>query len=323
MRHRTKLVLSSLVFFCSNAIGSTAGAEVRSGQDSSDTGAGNSLPSGSALAPNDGGRAETSSSASSALSSPPSPPSPASPPSAPAAPTAPNSNLSPSSTDAPNAPVAPTAPATNSEVIQVVRGLQGLSTWTVIPFAHFRRGARHVVVAWPAINSSGQLVDATVVGICLEATDAGLVEHGRRWVVRDSAASQAALVQALGGSDYEVVGRDAGIPLASLGPRLGELGSAFSNAIEQGDRDGASRAAAAFTVMLPVERVALENGVAQLLWTAANHNGRLQHVDTLRQGDQAILTFHVMRGRRRFRTIRAQAQRVAGQTDRWIIASYQ
>jgi hypothetical protein len=75
--------------------------------------------------------------------------------------------------------------------------------------------------------------------------------------------------------------------------------------------------------MLPVERVAFENGIAQLLWAAAHHNGRLHHVDTLRQGDRAVLTFHVMRGRRRFRTIRADARRVNARDDRWVIERYQ
>jgi hypothetical protein len=205
-----------------------------------------------------------------------------------------------------------------------VDNLPGLRTWTVIPFAHFQRGNRHVIVAWPAINSRGQLVDATVVGICLVQDDSGaLVEEGRRWVVRDVGAARSALQRALGGSDYELVEREAGVPLDRLGPILSGLGTQFAGAVAQGNRQGARATARNFAALLPVERVAFENGVAQLLWMAARHRGRLEHVRTVRNGDEATLTLDVMRGRRRMRTIRARAREEAPGTDRWVIVSYQ
>ena len=291
MRHRLAQLPLALLLFCTSPISEVA-AEVSQGVDrdagtGADGGRGASLPDSPSLVPNTGSGPDASS----------------------------NDTAAPGQT---------AAAASATTVMQAVRGLRGLSNWTVIPFAHFRRGRRHVVVAWPAINSAGRLVDATVVGICLEANAEGTFEEcGRRWVVRDQAASRAALLAALGGPDFEVIGRDAGAPLTELGPRLSELGTAFGRAVSSQDRDGAVRAAAAFTTMLPIERVALENGVAQLLWAAATHDGRLEHVETLRQGNSAVLTFHVMRGRRRFRTIRAQAQQVRGQGDRWIVTSYQ
>ena len=91
---------------------------------------------------------------------------------------------------------------TTDQVYRAVQELRGLSTWEVVPFAHFRRELRHVVVAWPAINSAGQVVDATVVGACLEeAANGSLEQCGQRWVVSDRSASIAALEAALGGSD--------------------------------------------------------------------------------------------------------------------------
>jgi hypothetical protein len=224
----------------------------------------------------------------------------------------------------PGAAAAAPPPATSAEVLRAVDGLQGLSSWTVIPFAHFRRGDRHVVVAWPAINSAGRLVDATVVGICLEqATPGVLQERGRRWVVREPQAARAAMIEALGGEDYEVLDRDDGLALDQLGPQLSRHGSEFVEAMDAGDRAGARRAATAFARMLPLERVSLENGAAQLLWAAATHHGRLELVDTVRQGDTATLTFEVLRGRQRFRTIQARARRVVPGRDVWVLESYQ
>jgi hypothetical protein len=216
------------------------------------------------------------------------------------------------------------SPRTSAEVLQAVESLPGLASWTVVPFAHFRRGDHHVVVAWPALNSAGQLVDATVVGVCLVETATGALEECcRRWVVRDAETARASLVQALGGDDYEVLDRVDGFPLDELGPRLSRLGSAFVAAMDAGDRAGARQAAAQFANMLPLDRVSLENGAAQLLWAAATHHGRLEHVDTLRQGDTAAITFNVLRGRQRFRTIQALARQVAGRPDVWVLESYQ
>ena len=228
-----------------------------------------------------------------------------------------------SETPSGNTAVSTRPPATTAEVLRAVGSLRGLSSWTVIPFAHFRRGDRHAVVAWPAINSAGELVDATVVGICLEETeDGGLEECGRRWVVREQASSRAAMVEALGGTDYQVVGRSSGMALDDLGPRLANLGTRFSDAISNGNRSGASQAAVAATRLLPLNRVAYENGVARLLWAAARHEGRLDHVSTVRNGNSATLTFHVRRGIFRLQTITATAQPISGNTDRWIIVSY-
>lgn len=239
-----------------------------------------------------------------------------------------SSTESSTATEAEETPAANTAvttrePATTAEVLRAVNRLRGLTTWTVIPFAHFRRGDRHAVVAWPAINSAGDLVDATVVGICLQETaDGELEECSRRWVVRDQAASRAAMVDALGGSDYQVVGRSSGMALDDLGPRLASLGTQFSSAIANGNRSGATQAAVAATRLLPLNRVAYENGIARLLYAAARHEGRLEHVSTVRNGDSATLTFHVRRGIFRLQTITATARPVNGNTDRWIIVSY-
>ena len=216
-----------------------------------------------------------------------------------------------------------TAQRTTAEVYQAASQLRGLSGWTVIPFAHFQRGNRHAVVAWPAINSAGTVVDATVVGICLEETDDGdLEECSRRWVVRDRSASMAAMRDALGGSNYQVRGRSAGIPLDDLGPRLGSLGTEFAQAASSGNRARARQTAMAFTRMLPLDTVAYENGVAQLLWMAARHNGRLEHVSTVQDGARATLTFHARRGLIRVQTITATARRVSGDDGRWIVTSY-
>ena len=218
-------------------------------------------------------------------------------------------------------PPAPRYEFTTQQVYAAAANQPGLSSWTVIPMAHFRRADRHVVIAWPALNSSGNTVDATVVGICLEENGDTLESCGDRWVVRDSTESAAALRNALGGSDYEVLGRSNGSPLNSLGSDLEQLGNRFVSAVGQRNGSAARAAAMEFTQLLPLERVAFDNDVAQLLWMAARYNGRLEHEGTTRNGDTATLTFAVRRSIFRIQTIRATAEQVDG-TDRWIVTSY-
>lgn len=216
------------------------------------------------------------------------------------------------------------APASSAEAIEVVSHLRGLEGWTVIPLAHFRRGRRHALVVWPAINSRGLLVDATVVGVPLEQGDDGeLAEAGRRWVVRELEPSRAALAAALGGGDWEVIDPRSGVPLEQLGPRLGTLATEFSRAVAGGARDEALAAAIAFSRLLSIERAAFEPSVARLLWMASSHSATLEHLETQQQDDRARLTLRVVRGGLSIRTLTATAVPVNRQPDRWVIESYQ
>lgn len=227
------------------------------------------------------------------------------------------------STPEPVVPPAPTSQLTSEQVFRAAEALPGLSSWTVVPFAHFRRELQHVVVAWPAMNSAGEVVDATVVGICLEESENGDLEQcGSRWVINDQATARAALLRALGGTDYEVVTGQVGTPLDDLGPRLSQLGTTFASAAADGDRDEAQRAAAAFAQMLPAEQIAFDNELAQLLWAAAHYDGRLDHVSTERGDRLATLNFDVNRGWARVQTIRVLAQAVEGDPSRWVVVDY-
>ena len=228
----------------------------------------------------------------------------------------------PASTPQPR-PQTPTPEVDAPEPYEVVSRLRGLDGWTIVPLAHFRRGERHALILWPAINSSGRLVDATVVGVALEPDAAGnLVERGRRWVVPDEATSRAALVAALGGEDYEVLDRRLGVSLDQLGPRLSSLSVAFGRFVSAGARVDAKDAAVAFSRLLPLERAAFEPSVARLLWMASAHSARLEHVETLREGETATLTFRVMRGGMTFQTITATATQLEGHPGRWVVSSY-
>ncbi len=223
-----------------------------------------------------------------------------------------------------SSPSEPTSQLTTAQVYREAGELPGLSSWTVVPFAHFRRGLTHVVVAWPALNSSGQTVDATVVGICLrESTDGSVEQCGRRWVVNERVASRAALEDALGGADYELVSQQSGAPLNELGPQLSQFGSEFVSAISRGDRTGARRIALGFVQMLPAEQIAFDNQLAQLLWVAASYDGRLEHVSTTQNNTMATLTFNVRRGWLRVRTIQVTARPAAANPGQWVVVSYQ
>lgn len=227
------------------------------------------------------------------------------------------------STPEPVVPPTPTSQVTTEQVFRVAETLPGLSTWTVVPFAHFRRELQHVVVAWPAMNSAGEVVDATVVGICLEESENGDLEQcGSRWVINDQATARAALERALGGSDYEVVTGQVGTPLDDLGPRLSQLGTTFASAADDGNRAEAQRAAAAFAQMLPAEQIAFDNELARLLWAAAHYDGRLEHVSTERGDRIATLSFDVNRGWARVQTIRVLAEATESDPNRWIVVDY-
>jgi hypothetical protein len=213
---------------------------------------------------------------------------------------------------------------TSEQVYAAAASLEGLSGWTVVPFAHFTRERRHVVVVWPALNSSGRTVDAMVVGVCLEeAGDGALEQCGSRWVVSDSAAAEAALVNALGGADYEIVSEQQSAALADLGPRLAGLGNQFVGAANRGDRRAASDAATAFAQMLPAEQTAFDNDLAQLLWAGAQYNGRLEHVRTERSGSTATLTFSVRRSIITLQTVRVTARQVSAGSSEWVVVDYQ
>lgn len=220
------------------------------------------------------------------------------------------------------APSPPREPATTAEVYGAVSSLDGLRGWTVIPLGHFQRGQRHVVVAWPAMNAAGDVVDATVVGICLEETAEGLVECGRRWVVRESGPARAAIAAALGGSDYRTLSGSGGASLDELGPRLSALGTQFVEAASSRNGNAARSSATTFAAMLPLSRVAYDDDVAQLLYLAARYDGRLEHVRTVRNGETAELTFRVVRSGLTMQTVRATARQLDGSADRWIIVSY-
>jgi hypothetical protein len=217
----------------------------------------------------------------------------------------------------------PRSQLSTEQVYAAVERLPGLDTWTVVPFAHFRRDLRHVVVAWPAMNSSGEVRDATVVGICLEESQSGDLEQcGSRWVINDPSRARAALVEALGGTDYDVVSAQVGTGLDDLGPRLSQLGTSFASAVDDGRRAEAQRAATEFAQMLPAEQIAFDNELAQLLWAAARYDGRLEHVSTDRGDRLATLTFDVNRGWARVQTIRVIAQALDDDPSRWVVVDY-
>jgi hypothetical protein len=222
-------------------------------------------------------------------------------------------------------PPASTGPESDDpDVLEFLASLPGLSNWTLIPLGDFRQGNRRVMVIWPAINSAGQLVDATVVAVPLQRSGAGqLEETGRRWVVRDGENSRAALRRFFGSNEYQLVTRQTGVALDELGPGLVSESQAFTVAVAAGQRQRAQRAAVAFSRLLPLERTAYEPNVARLLWMAATHQGHLEHLGTEQDGNEAEVRLRVARGRVSVRSVTAQARPVDGQTDRWVIVSYE
>lgn len=210
------------------------------------------------------------------------------------------------------------------ELLAAVSELRGLAGWTLIPLAHFRRGNVHGVVIWPAIDASGRLVDATVVGLRLVQGDDGAYEEsGRRWVVRERDVARAAMAEALGGGDFDVVDRQAGASLDELGDRLAMLAAAFAGAVDAGDQRAAVNAAVAFSRLLPLDRAAHEPSVARLLWMASEHGASLEHSETTREGDRARLTLRITRSGVTVRRLEAVAAPLEAGSDQWVVMEYE
>ena len=114
----------------------------------------------------------------------------------------------------------------SAQAYTFIKDLGEFQGQALVPIAHFRRGSRQVVIAWPLLSSEGDVItSANVYGVCLEETSNGLEQCGI-WEVKERASSTAALEAALGGSDYHVVNSQSRASLDDLCTNLTVIGNA-------------------------------------------------------------------------------------------------
>lgn len=211
----------------------------------------------------------------------------------------------------------------NERVYAAVKELGGFGDLAVIPLAHFSRGARSVVIAWPVLSASGDLSGSTVYGVCVEEQSDGSFDScGERWLVNEVTASTFALERALGGSDYEVVSGQTSASLDGIGVRLTELGNTFVDAASEGDSVVLFRTAQEFMQMLPVDDVAFDNSVVALLVTAARGSKVFHYIKT-EEGDLfADVTMEVRFNRTVTDVMSLTAQHDESSSNRWRVVDY-
>jgi hypothetical protein len=208
----------------------------------------------------------------------------------------------------------------NERVYGAVKELGGFEDYSVIPLAHFRRGARSVVIAWPALTPTGDLGGTAVYGVCVEERGDGSYHScGQRWLVNEINASTHALESTLGGSDYEVVSNQASASLDSIGDRLTTLGNSFVTAASEGDGEDMFGTAQEFLQMLPVEDVAFDNSVVQMLVNAARAEKEFLHIKTETGDLLATITMEVRFNRTATNVMSLTAQRDSLGSSDWTV----
>lgn len=211
----------------------------------------------------------------------------------------------------------------NERVYGAVKELGGFGDLAVIPLAHFSRGARSVVIAWPALRASGELAGSTVYGFCVEdQNDGSFASCGQPWVVNEVTSSTFALERALGGSDYEVVSNQTSASLDNIGVRLTELGNTFVEAASEGDGEVQFRTAQEFLQMLPVEDVAFDNSLVALLVAAARGNKVFHNIKTETGDLFANITMEVRLNRTATNVMSLTAQHDESSSNRWRVVDY-
>lgn len=191
----------------------------------------------------------------------------------------------------------------------------------VVPLAHFRNGARDVVIAWPIHDGSGQL-SSTVYGVCVELLeDDSYTNCGDTWIVNEATSATRPLERALGTAEFEILTEQSSIELDTLSERIVEHGNSFVNAAGQNDTDALFEAARAFAGLIPVVDRTFNNSVASLLVAAAENNRVFWHVKTEVGDEHASITFKVRQVRTDMATFDLTAAR-ADSRNQWNVIDY-
>ena len=214
------------------------------------------------------------------------------------------------------------ADETNGRVYTAVKDLGNFGDRDIVPLAHYRNGARNVVIFWPALTSDGALAGSAVYGMCVEEQGDGSFEScSQPWRVNEVTASSSALAGAMGGTGYELVSSQTGGALDQVGSRIVELGNTFVQAVSEGEREVAFQAAQEFMQLLPVEDRAFDNTLAQLLVTAARDGRDFQLVKTETGDLLAAISFRMQGNYHEVTAMHLTAQQVSGSNE-WRVVDF-
>lgn len=203
-----------------------------------------------------------------------------------------------------------------SPVEEATLALDRFAGWTVVPLAQLERGARVVIVMWPAVDPSGEVADDDLVAVTWEVAEG---EPPRLLSANGSATREGALERALGGPVERVQDRAEGAPMDQLGPLLSTLPQGFADAVARADRPAAVDAARRFARLFSLDTATTRDTVAELL-LHATRGKRFAVLDARRDDDGAVLrAWSPDYSGDWIVESRVRAVRVAGSEDRWVV----
>ncbi len=187
----------------------------------------------------------------------------------------------------PELPTPQPPPILSGDVSEVVLAQSMFEGWTVVPLAQLEREDRVVVVVWPAIDPSGEVVDDDLIGLTLQRVESGLQVVESNWGMRTGR-----IVEHLGGEPASRE-RGEGVPADQLATQLHALPVQFVERVRAGDRAGAVEVAIAFSRLWAFE-FAVESDTASELLAGHTQNARIEA--TLVEGEEGRVRARFFQG---------------------------
>ncbi len=184
-------------------------------------------------------------------------------------------------------------------VSNIEAGFQQAEGWTLAPLVQLQREEMRAAIVWPMFDPSGEVVDDDVVGVTVDGEGRVLATNWRPEARR--------LVVELGGDDWKVRPRSAGVPQDLLGDEAVARSDAFRSAREAGDGPAAVQAAQDFSRLFVVDPV-LDQTVTGLLVQA----GGWVFVTRRPQSRTATIVLEVQG-----EVLELEAAPIRGDMDRW------
>lgn len=187
----------------------------------------------------------------------------------------------------------------------------------IVPLAQITRASKHAVFVWPVNIVSGRIADDDIIGVTLLHTE-GSYHVIRLW----SYPERDKVEKELGGKDFIVRDRSAGVVLQELGPRFKVAWDSFYKAMKANNQSAAIEAGVAMSRLFALGSVVYDDGVAELLIAAFRMGpSYLSYGETLRDDKKATVVFW---GRDPLRSMESQriafaARLVDEERNRWVL----
>jgi hypothetical protein len=188
---------------------------------------------------------------------------------------------------------------------------------TIVPLAQLSRGLKLAVFVWPINIVEGRIADDDIIGVTLLRTD-GSYHVIRLWTYPD----REKLEKELGGKDYVVRDRDAGVPLQELGPRFKVAWDSFHNAMKANDQEAIIESGVKMARLFVLESVIYDDGVPELLISAFRFGPCfLSYIEAIQDQNIAKVVFWARDPRNAVESDRFkfQARRINDERNLWAL----